>query len=102
MTSKRSHEGYLMIDHREVDSALPPGTNRLIEVPTYTCSHCQTVVVLNPQRTRERAYCSGCDHYLCDSCGTIKNVTGKCRTFKQIMDEVQENAVRQEQSIILL
>jgi hypothetical protein len=105
MTSKRSHEGYLMIDHRHTagvpddilqadrSNPLPKGAGRgLFEAPTYTCSHCQTVVILNPLRNRERAYCRKCDHYICDTCGVTLSLTSQCRTFKQIIDEVQETA----------
>lgn len=103
MNSKRSHEGYLLIDNRSgpgftdlVGQAanLPPGAGRgTFEAPTYTCSHCQTVVVLNPNRQRERAYCPKCDHYVCDGCGTIRALNGgQCKTFKQVIEEVMESA----------
>lgn len=104
MTSKRSHEGYLLLDNRNgmgvpdamlQEHGLPPGAGRgLFEAPTYTCSHCQTVVILNPMRNRERAYCSSCDHYLCDGCGAARAVQGggRCKTFKQLIDEVQAAA----------
>lgn len=103
MSSKRSHEGYLLIDNRagagftdEVGQVanLPPGAGRgLFEAPTYTCSHCQTVVILNPMRNRERAYCPKCDHYICDVCGTARAANGgQCKTFKQVIEEVQEAA----------
>lgn len=100
--SKRSHEGYLMLDNRASpvpdavvhNAGLPAGAGRgFFEAPTYTCSHCQRVVVLNPLRNRERAYCTGCDHYICDGCGTVRAALGgRCRTFKQLVDEVQEAA----------
>jgi hypothetical protein len=115
MTSKRSHEGILTIDSRftpgvsddDIRSAgveLPPGAGQgLFEAPTYTCSHCQTVVVLNPRRNRERAYCRGCDHYICDNCGAIRAMNGgQCKTFKQLIDEVQEQAELDKQSGIIL
>jgi hypothetical protein len=103
MTSKRSQEGYLLIDNRggpgfsdQIGQAanLPPGAGRgQFEAPTYTCSHCQTVVVLNPMRNRERAYCPKCDHYICDTCGTIRALNGgQCKTFRQVIEEVQEAA----------
>jgi len=103
MTSKRSHEGYLLMDHRggpglsdsiAVPAGLPAGAGRgVFEAPTITCSHCQVVVVLNPLRNRERAYCSSCDHYICDRCGAIRGANGgRCKTFRQLVEEVQETA----------
>jgi hypothetical protein len=95
--SLRSHEGYLMLDHTNnqgipdelvVASGLPLGAGKgLFEAPTFTCHHCQTIVIINPNRTRERAYCRGCDHLLCDACGAERARTGKCRPFNQVIDE---------------
>lgn len=102
MNSKRSQEGYLLIDHRAGEgvgprgSAIGPGT--LVERATCTCSHCQRVVVVNPLRTRERGYCPKCDHYLCDQCEIARVASGGvCRTFNQLIEHVQEAAVRTEQ-----
>jgi hypothetical protein len=38
-------------------------------IPTLTCAHCNTVVLLNPARTRERAHCRRCSSYICDRPG---------------------------------
>ena len=107
--SKRSHEGEILIDHRFTPGlpdalvnaqGLPPGAGQgVFEAPTYTCSHCQRVVVINPLRNRERAYCRKCDHYICDGCGGIMKATGVCRTYKQLMDEVQEAGLRESKEI---
>lgn len=37
--------------------------------PTLTCAHCNTVVLLNPNRRRERARCRRCNSYVCDRPG---------------------------------
>lgn len=76
----RIGEGYLLIDHR-ASPGLPADMARaagfepremaegaMLEKATMTCSHCGSVVVLNTARTRERAYCGKCDHYICDGC----------------------------------
>lgn len=112
MNSKRAHEGYFMLDHTHgipmsdemvVAQGLPVGAGRgLFEAPTYTCSHCQRIVVLNPLRNRERAWCKKCDHYICDGCGTTLAQSGICRPFKQIMDEVQMAADKGQPLNILL
>jgi hypothetical protein len=111
--SKRSKEGYLMIDHRVTEPIpdevmvlqhnLPVGSGRgLFEAPTYTCSHCEYIVVLNPARTRERAYCRGCDSYICDACGERKKHGASCKTYAQYVDEIMTAAVKQESNLILL
>ena len=105
MNTKRSKEGYFMMDHRAggalpddiaVAHGLPAGAGRgLFEAPTYTCSHCEAVVVLNPNRTRERAYCRGCDRYICDACGVERAKTLQCRPFQQIIDQTLTAAEKQ-------
>lgn len=94
-----------MLDHRagapvpdEIirSCGLPTGAgHKLFEAATYTCSHCQYVTVIEPKRTRERAYCRKCDHYICDRCGLILSQTGVCRTFNQVIAEALE-AVRKQ------
>ena len=78
----------------------------MVEAATLTCSHCQTILIVNPLRTRERAYCSSCDHYLCDACGTARAASGggPCLTFKHRIEQAQERAVLNAQSngIILI
>ena len=111
MSSKRSKEGYLLLDHRAahgivpdaimVRDGLPPGAGvGLFESPTFTCSHCQCVVVMNPKRTRERGYCRGCDSYLCDPCTARRAKDFTCKTFNQAADEYL-NALARNSSIIL-
>lgn len=74
---------------------IPVRPGSVFESATVTCSHCQRQVVLNPDRTRERGYCPKCDHYVCDACEAIRVAAGgECKTFKQIMDEVQNAAPR--------
>lgn len=98
MNSQRSREGYLLIDHRYSPGLGPHGTQRgadtVIEAPTYTCSHCQRVVILNPSRTRERAYCPKCSHLICDECEAARIAAGwACRSFNEIADEIMEASV---------
>jgi hypothetical protein len=104
MKSKRDLEGYLFIDSRHgpitpealAYAGLPQDAGRgVYEAPTYTCSHCCTVVYMNPKRTRDREYCRKCDHYICDTCGTAKKHGAECKTFKQLSDEIMEATVKQ-------
>lgn len=36
------------------------------ELPTYTCAHCSSVVLMNPNRKRERKRCLKCFGTLCE------------------------------------
>lgn len=94
--------GYYLIDQRAGGpiAGMPP----IFEAATYTCSHCQSVVIMNPERKRERAKCRGCNHMICDACAEIKARTGVCKTFQQLADEVLAAAEKQAESgnIILL
>ena len=101
MRSKRSQEGYLLIDHRESPGvsaelvhqsgtdAPVVGKNATFESATITCSHCQAVVILNPLRTRARGYCASCDHYVCDSVFCNQG----CRSFKKMLADLYDKAV---------
>jgi hypothetical protein len=102
--SKLSHLGELMVDHR-ASPGLPPdfyrklgvdipacGEGKLLEMATMTCSHCRNIVVLRPERTRERAYCRKCDHYICDVCAGIMMLPDYVHTpFEKVVDKVQDN-----------
>lgn len=83
MPSKTNGEGWLMVDNRA-------SGGKLLEAATSTCSHCQRQVVRNPERERARAYCSRCDHYICDECAIID----RCRPFVQVVDEAMTATVR--------
>lgn len=75
--------GYLQQDNRAAG-----GKN--IEAATYTCTHCQSVVVLNPERTRERYKCRGCNHLICDGCAVLRTQGEPCKTYAQKLDELFE------------
>jgi hypothetical protein len=83
MRSKRSLEGYLLVDNRAVGGGM-------MESATITCSHCQRVVVLNPGRTRGRGYCPKCDSYVCDECEADRVAHGfRCLPMAQVFDETE-------------
>ena len=97
--SKRSIEGTLIIDHRAGDpgpSMRGPGTRRgLYESATITCHGCHAIVVLRPERTREKAWCFKHDKYLCDRCAILAKVHG-CKPLTQVLDDLQTKAVRDQ------
>ncbi len=94
--------GYLEVDQRNVDAPLPPGTPRHFEADTYTCSHCQAIVVMHPLRTRERYRCPGCSHPICDGCEAKRFAGEACKTYAQFVEELQEKDLRQPIPSIIL
>lgn len=71
--------GYLLIDHRASPGtdAVPSGT--VFEADTFTCCHCNGVVVKHPLRTRERHMCMKCMHLTCDQAGCVND----CNPIRQ-------------------
>jgi hypothetical protein len=92
MFSRRSLEGFLEINHAASPGTalVPEGT--VLERATYTCSHCQGVVIINPERTRERERCATCDRYICDTCGAAKKAGAPCETFIQRAERLIKGA----------
>ena len=103
MFSKRELEGYVLIDHTQGEGitpevaatgpagTMPVGRGMRFEAPTLNCSHCTRLIVLNPQRTRERGYCPKCDRYVCDDCEAKRVASGgECYTFKQRIDDFMD------------
>jgi hypothetical protein len=95
--SKRSHEGYLFVDHRASPGipeeqarrmGLPPGAGRgVFEAPTLGCPHCGSHIVMNPNRVRERAHCFQCNMYICDWCEAARAHPDYVhRTIKDLAD----------------
>lgn len=108
MNSKRSHEGYFLMDNRGspgvpdsvvTKQGLVAGAGKgLFECATFTCNHCERVVSVifkGKTRVRETAWCKKCDHYLCDDCGAELHKTGVCYPFKSMVDDLRN---KQEQT----
>lgn len=98
--NKQIHEGYLMVDHRASpgltsDQALSLGYHpsqvsegQLFEAKTNHCSHCGTVVIMNPMRTRDRHLCVYCNKYICDNCGIQSKLPDYVhKTYNQSLEE---------------
>jgi hypothetical protein len=89
--------GYLELDSRAC-GPLPPGTSRYFEADTYTCTHCTSVVILNPERKRERYKCKGCNHHICDNCAAVMATGAACETFAQKVEQHLEREARHPDS----
>jgi hypothetical protein len=98
--NRQIHEGYLMVDHRaspglSEKDALALGYHpsqvsegQLFEAKTNHCSHCGTVVIMNPLRQRDRCLCVYCNKYICDNCGIqMKMPNYVHKTYKQQLEE---------------
>lgn len=102
MHSKRSQEGYLLIDHRNAPGVTPArgvdapavAAGATFESATITCSHCHRIVILNPDRSRERHHCFKCDHYICDTCAAARKGVDECTTLHQVFDVLKTQAER--------
>ena len=106
MFRKSEREGYVMIDHRESPgfscdempsayrAGIPVGAGTLFEGATNMCSHCQRIVVMNPDRVRQRGYCFNCDHYICDGCAVAMKTSGVCNSFDRRAAEFIERAAK--------
>jgi hypothetical protein len=94
------NEGYLMVDHRASPGLTPeqaialgysPGQvseGQLLELKTNHCCHCGTVVIVNPDRIRERAFCQLCNKYICDICGLEQRLPNYVhKTYTQQLEE---------------
>ena len=100
MFSRRETEGYVLIDHRDsmglteaeriearLSPLMPIGKGQRLEAPTFCCSHCDRIVVMNPLRNRERGLCFKCDRMICDACVTVQAISGACNSRQKRIDE---------------
>jgi hypothetical protein len=98
----KPREGYLLIDHRNSPGVSPElvraggvhiptvGAGQMFESAVLACAHCQSILILNPNRTRPRGYCRKCDAYVCDNPQCNAECTPQAKTF----DRMQEQAFR--------
>ncbi len=42
------------------------GDGKMQVIPTYTCGHCSDVVLMRPDRKRDRTACAKCSRYICE------------------------------------
>ena len=80
MTSRLgSGRGYLLVDHSDspgipdwmapkiaATGGIVVPANTKLETDTWTCAHCNAIVVKNPQRLRPREVCRNCMQVVCD------------------------------------
>lgn len=73
--------------------------NLIQEFPTFTCCHCNNVVVMNPERRRERNVCRQCMAITCDAlpcvleCDPVERKLEQLRPLllpHQVPDELAE------------
>lgn len=87
--------GYFLIDQR-ASGELPPGCSTpIFEAQTYTCHHCECVVVMNPARKRERYKCRACAKHVCDPCAGKLALGEPCYPFKRFAEDSLEALSKQ-------
>lgn len=74
--------GYLLIDHRASPGTLDVPEGKYTEFNTFTCCHCNGVVVMNPSRVRARNTCWKCSHLTCDKGVCVT----ECNPIKEGLD----------------
>lgn len=90
MKTKRSREGYLLIDHSNGPGTLLVPGGKKGEWPTIRCCHCHRTYAVNPLRERARGWCSRCDDYVCDDPKCHRD----CLPLQKVFDIEQEAAAR--------
>ena len=89
--------GYLIIDHTDspgISEEMAPavrsfgspvvGAGAVLELDTWTCSHCNRIVLRNPDRVRPREVCRKCMAVVCDSCSLW------CEPFAKLADAIAD------------
>lgn len=106
MRTKQSDEAYVMIDHRNSPGISQEfmaangldgpavGAGRVMESAMVVCGHCNTDVILNPNRSRNREWCWNCDKYICDKCALLKKLGHACSPFKAKLQEIYNRLTR--------
>lgn len=96
-TSIGRSEGWLMIDHSNSPgipedlarkwaaqgTIVKPGSS-VLEAGSYTCVHCQVIVVKNKHRTRPREICRKCMAVVCDRASCVL----ECQPFEVLVEKV--------------
>lgn len=104
---KSSYEGYVCIDHTdspgfdgktaELGHRLSihkyTGRGQKFQAATNTCSHCDRVVIRNPDRIRARGHCTNCDRFVCDPCAVAHTIDGECLCREKRIDLTLKGAL---------
>jgi hypothetical protein len=103
MRTERSEEGWLLIENKFAPGpsaedlakwgkpeAPVVGVGITYESATYTCSHCHTIVILNPNRSRPRNKCMKCFKRICDN--PICNMD--CKPLVELFDDLRNQLTK--------
>lgn len=67
------------------------GSDKVEEIPTFTCKHCNRCVIKHPLRTRARHTCKHCMGYICDLCARLPG----CYLFEADAERAHLNLANQ-------
>jgi hypothetical protein len=107
MPSKRAREAYIMIDHRNSPGISPEflrannldgpavGAGVTFESAMAVCHCCGADVVLNPNRSRDRAWCMKHDAYLCDLCDAARSAGQDCTPYEQKLTAIFDSPTKE-------
>jgi hypothetical protein len=78
----------------DVSPSLFTSPDRRLTVPSFTCAHCSSTVIIGPNAKLERPRCNRCQKSLCRECATHLLVTNECRNMLQRIERALESAAR--------
>lgn len=78
--------GYLLLSGGDARGDGPD-----IERDTFSCAHCNAVVVVEPLTIPE-GFCLACQKHVCDPCKAILARTQKCVPFERRLEAVERRA----------
>lgn len=67
------------------------GLATLREIPSYVCGHCNTVIAMRAERTRERVSCRMCGSLICEKSQLCREA---CSPIHQLAQDHFENVDR--------
>lgn len=93
MPSLSRHFGELFIDHTNSPGTkeVPQGTT--LTAPHFQCVHCERIVIMARDRTRDRHVCKKCMRYTCDTPGCVNECYPWMRVAEAIIERPEDTNI---------
>lgn len=63
------------------------------ERDTFTCGHCNCIVIIEPNQLTFKEFCTGCMKPICDECGRIIG----CLPFEKKIERLEQRSYQWQQ-----